>query len=529
MQSLTPEALKAMLLSDRELALIDVREQGAYSEAHLLFASCIPVSRLELLAGDLIPRRDTLIVLVSGNPADGLTERAGQRLQQYGYTNVSVLEGGTSGWQAAGFEVFSGINVPSKAFGEFVEANFDTPRLPASEVKAMLDAKRDLVVVDSRPFEEYQRMNIPGATDMPGAELAYRIHDLAPDPNTFMVVNCAGRTRSIIGAQSLINAGIPNPVAALKDGTMGWHLAGFELERGATRQADKPGSSGREKALACAASVAARFGVQTVSRARLEGWLAEPDQTTYLLDVRAPAEYAEGHLPGYRSAPGGQLVQATDEYVAVRNARLVLADDIGVRATMTASWLIQMGWAAVYVLEGGIGTEGLVAGAAAPSVLGPLEAAEVTPDALVERLNDVSVIDLGLSRDYDRAHIPGAAWCTRVRLTDALREAPDRRLVVLTSDDGLLARVALPEARAFFADSSGREVHALAGGTDHWIAEGHPTASGLEHTIGPTDDVWFKPYDHRGRQEQFMRDYLSWEVALVEQIERDGTTRFRRL
>jgi rhodanese-related sulfurtransferase len=530
MQSLTPEALKAVLLTDAEVALIDVREQGAHSEAHLLFACCIPLSRLELLAADLIPRRDTLVVLISGTPEDGLTERAAQRLEQFGYTNLAELEGGTSGWQAAGFEVFSGINVPSKAFGEFIEAQFDTPRLPASEVKAMLDAGRDLVIVDSRPFEEYHRMNIPTATDMPGAELAYRIHDLAPDPGTFVVVNCAGRTRSIIGAQSLINAGIPNPVAALKDGTMGWQLAGFELERGSTRQADKPGNAGREKALAAAASVAARFGVETVSISTVDEWLQDADRTTYLLDVRSPAEYAEGHLPGYRSAPGGQLVQATDEYVAARNARLVLADDIGVRATMTASWLIQMGWPEVYVLEDGIGREGLETGSPLPTVLGPLDEAELVPNALAGRLDEAHIIDLGLSREYDRAHIAGAAWCTRVRLEMALAEAPDEGLIVLTSSDGLLARVALPEARAFFqAAGEDREVHALAGGTDRWAAEGHPTASGLEQIIGPTDDVWFKPYDHRGNQEQFMRDYLTWEVALVEQIERDGTTRFIRL
>lgn len=532
LQPVSPQALKDLLLGDEELALIDVREQGAYSEAHLLFAACIPLSRLELLIGDLVPRPDTLLVLVSGTDSDGLVERAAARLAELGYGNLARLTGGTTGWQAAGFEVFSGINVPSKAFGEFIEHRFDTPRVSAAEVKAMLDAGRDMVIVDSRPFEEYQRMNIPGATDMPGAELAYRIHDLAPDPDTFVVVNCAGRTRSIIGAQSLINAGIANPVAALKDGTMGWHLAGYELERGAAREAAAPGSRGREQALQAAAAVAERFGVQTVSRKQVDAWLAEPARSTYLLDVRTPAEFAAGHLPGYRSAPGGQLVQATDEYVAVRNARLVLADDIGVRATMTASWLIQMGWTAVYVLEGGIGSADLITGASTPRLPGELAAASMTPQALANRLPDTTVIDLGLSRDYDRAHIPGACWCVRARLNEALaglREAlHSDGLLVLTSGDGLLARLALPEARAWAAaELPALEVHALSGGTDAWITEGRPISTGLEHISGPTDDVWFKPYDHRGNQEQFMRDYLTWEVALVEQIEKDGTTRFR--
>jgi rhodanese-related sulfurtransferase len=531
MKSVSPDQLKTLLTGGGELALIDVREQGAYSESHLLFAVCIPLSRLELLVGDLVPRRDTPIVIVSGSPTDGLDERAAVRLAALGYTDVALLEGGTEGWAAAGFELFSGVNVPSKAFGEFVEHTYETPRLAADEVKAMLDAGRDMVIVDSRPFEEYHRMNIPTATDMPGAELAYRIHDLAPDPETFVVVNCAGRTRSIIGTQSLINAGIPNPVAALKDGTMGWHLAGFDLERGSTRTAAAPSDSGLEKAQAAAERVAARFEVPVAAPETVTGWVAEADRTTYLLDVRSPEEFTAGHLPGYRNAPGGQLVQATDEYVAVRNARLVLADDVGVRATMTASWLIQMGWPEVYVLEGGVGKDGLEIGERPATVLGDFAEATLTTEALAAFLDkapngtpeELVVIDLGPSTDHERQHLPGAWWCVRGRLTEALAEVPATARVVLTSPDGLLARVALSEARSM----TDCEVDALAGGIEKWLAEGLPTESGFERTIGARDDVWYKPYEHRGAQEKFMRDYLTWEVALVEQIERDGTTRFR--
>ncbi len=525
MDTVSPHDLRELIVSDAELALVDVREQGAYARAHLLFAVCVPLSRLELLIGDLVPRDHTRVVVVDGGDGDELAARGQRRLSELGYTNAAVLDGGVAAWQAAGFEVFSGVNVPSKAFGEFVEHTCGTPRLTAGDVKAMLDGGHDMVIVDSRPFEEYHRMNIPTATDMPGAELAWRIHDLAPDPDTFVVVNCAGRTRSIIGAQSLINAGIPNPVAALKDGTMGWHLAGFELERGSTREAAPPSTAGRRQALAAASRVAARSGVETVSPETVAAWLGDSDRTTYLLDVRSPAEYAAGHLPGFRHAPGGQLVQATDEYVAVRNATLVLADDDGVRATMTASWLMQMGWPRVYVLAGGIGGRELQSGTREPTVLGRIGAATVTTAALAAALADddgqVTVIDLGSSVSYERCHIPGALWCVRARLARALNGLTGR--VVLTSADDLLARVALPEARAL----TRADVQALAGGTDRWLAEGRATESGLERIVGETDDVWYKPYEHRGAQERFMRDYLTWEVALLEQIERDGTTRFR--
>lgn len=517
MPTITPQDLKATILGEYEYALIDVREQGTFSESHLLFAVCVPLSHLELMVDNLIPRPETRVIVVDESGEDGgFGNRACSRLVELGYSDVALLEGGVGGWQAAGFELFSGVNVPSKAFGEFVEHTYDTPRLAPEEVKAMLDEGRDMVIVDSRPFTEYNRMNIPTGIDMPGAELVYRIHELAPNPGTFVVVNCAGRTRSIIGSQSLINAGIPNPVAALRDGTMGWHLAGFEVEKGSVREAPMPGPDGARKALAAAARVAERFGVETVSPETVTQWQGESNRTTYLLDVRSPAEFEAGHLAGYRHAPGGQLVQATDEYVAVKNSRIVLADDIGVRATMTASWLVQMGWPEVYVLEGGVGD--------APDIEVPqparLQESLISTAALASR-EEAVVVDVGPSSAYEQAHIEGAFWCARSRLPGLLGELPAGPFVI-TSSDGQLAQLAAADLRA-----AGREAVVLDGGTEKWIAEGRRVEGALERAIGATDDVWYKPYEHRGAQEKFMRDYLTWEVALVEQLERDGTTRFR--
>lgn len=527
MNKISTLELRHLLLGEQEFALIDVREQGAFSKSHLLFAVCVPLSRMELLIGDLVPSKNTTLIIVDDTTSDDLGGRALRLLGELGYSNVLLLDGGITAWQTAGLELFSGVNVPSKAFGEFIEYTYETPRLAAAEVREMLDTGKNMVIVDSRPYEEYHRMNIPTATDMPGAELALRIHDIAPDPETFVVVNCAGRTRSIIGAQSLINAGIPNPVAALKDGTMGWHLAGFELEHGSTRQAAKPSTAGMKKALATAAKVAERFGVQTVTQDVIEQWQQDPKRTTYLLDVRSPVDYANGHVTGYRNAPGGQLIQATDEYVAVKNARLVLVDDDGVRANMTASWLIQMGWENVYVRKHGVGSGALQSGKHKPTVLGEIEPATVTTDALAillgEAPNAVSVIDLGSSINYEQHHIPGALWCVRARLDQAIAEVATTARIVLTSSDGLLARLALKDARMLTT----LDLQALDGGTNRWLCEDRDSQSGLEHTVGETDDVWYKPYEHRGAQEKFMRDYLTWEVALVEQIERDGTTRFR--
>jgi rhodanese-related sulfurtransferase len=531
MKRIAAQALQQRLAGTGEIALLDVREQGVHYKGHPFFASSAPLSRLELMIGALVPRRTAPLVLF--DDGDGAAEIAAARLAAWGYADVALLEGGLPAWRAAGFEVFSGINVPSKAFGEFVEHRYETPRIPAAELKALKDNGTKLVILDSRPFEEYRRMNIPGGVDTPGAELAFRVHDQAPDPATLVVVNCAGRTRSIIGAQSLINAGIPNKVVALKDGTMGWELAGFQCEHGATRRAPAPSSDGLRKARAAAERVAKRFRVKFAARADVQAWLRDPARTTYLLDVRSPEEYAAGHIAGARHAPGGQLVQGTDEYVAVRNARIVLSDPERVRAIMTASWLVQLGWREVFVLtpEGYDGFSGWpVARGTAPGAIagGVTPWRAMSPAQWFERMrgqSDCAAIDLGSSLRHRDKHVPHAWWAVRARLAEAKRFVFNPKALLLTSEDGLLARLAAPEAAALWPNT---EVFVLAGGNAAWFAAGLPVEKGLERATTATDDVWYKPYDHPGDVlKQHMQDYLDWEVALVEQIKRDPTIKFK--
>jgi len=529
-KTVTPKQVKKMFCDKGELALLDVREQGAFAEEHQLLACCIPFSHMEFKLGDLVPRRATRIVVVDGGPPDNLrlAEKAAERLAGFGYSHVSIMEGGINAWRTSGFELFSGVNVLSKAFGEFVEVTYHTPRISAEELKTKLDSGKKPVILDSRPKGEYHRMNIPGGIDSPGAELVYRIHDLASNQETLVVVNCAGRTRSIIGAQSLINADIPNPVAALKDGTMGWQLAGFELEHGQERYAPSPSPEGLEKARACAARVANRFGVKRVEPATLEAWKREADsRTLYLLDVRLKEEFEAGHLKGARNAPGGQLVQATDEYVAVRNSRLVLVDDTEVRAIMTASWLIQMGWTDVYVLAEGIDDAPLVQGQHTPAVLGLEKVDWVTPLQLRTALDSgeaIAVLDLATSVQHQRGHIPGAWWGTRSGMARDLPRLPDVDRLVLTSPDSVLARLAVKDVKSI---QPSLEVLVLEGGTRAWTEADQPAAEGMERVICEADDVWYKPYEHVAATQEAMRGYLEWEVALVDQIERDGDAGFR--
>jgi rhodanese-related sulfurtransferase len=214
----------------------------------------------------------------------------------------------------------------------------------ARDLQAMLRDGQDVVVVDARRFEEYQTMSIPTATSVPGAELILRVGALAPDPATTVVVNCAGRTRSIIGTQSLINAGQANRIMALRNGTIGWTLAGLTLDHGQARRAPEVPAAAARRAQAAAWAVASQAGVRQIGSGELLALADGGRRTVYRFDVRTPEEYAAGHPAGFRPAPGGQLVQETDWFAPVRGALVVLADDHGGRAAITGSWLAQMGW-----------------------------------------------------------------------------------------------------------------------------------------------------------------------------------------
>ncbi len=332
--------------------------------------------------------------------------------------------------------------MPSKAFGELVDAKRHTPSLDAEEVKALLDSQANVVVLDARRFDEYQTMNIPGSVSVPGAELVLRARELAPDPATRIIVNCAGRTRSIIGTQSLVNAGVPNPVAALRNGTIGWSLAGYALEHGSTRRfAPAVDDARRVMAAASARAAADRARVGRTTRDEARRWADEGVRTIYRFDVRTPEEYEAGHVPGFRDAPGGQLVQETDVFAPVRGARVILADNDGVRANMTASWLAQMNIDA-YVVDGLMPRDFTERGpapagrdAVAPPAVDDIPVAEL---ASLLREPGVVVLDLASSTNYVTQHIPGAWWVVRAHLGTALRDMPDALRYVVTGGNSAL-------------------------------------------------------------------------------------------
>ncbi len=522
------QQVREQLLAGQEIALLDVREEDPHAQAHPLFAANLPLGRIELDAYTKLPRRDVPVVLIDGG--EGLDQVAFERLRTLGYTDVSLFDGGVEGWRAAGGELFRDVNVPSKAFGELVEEQAHTPSLGAEQLQALIDAKANIVILDARRYDEYHTMSIPGSISVPGAELALRARAIAPDPATTIVVNCAGRTRSIIGTQSLRNAGVPNPVAALRNGTIGWTLAGQQLQHGQTRvYPDNAEHGQRELAQTRARALAERAGVRRIDAAGLAALQADPARTTYYLDVRSPAEFALGSLAGFRSAPGGQLVQETEQFGPVRGARFVLADDDGVRANLTASWLRQMN-IEVHVVDG-LSSLDFKAQQAWSAPLPPLPVVdEVSPAQLAQWLAEdpvhTVVLDFTSGVNYNKRHVAGAWFALRSDLRAALAKLPgDTRRYVLTCGSSLLARFASADLR----EITGAPVFVLAGGTAAWAEQGLPLETGPTRLASPLIDRYRRPYEGTDNQHEQMQAYLDWEFGLVAQLARDGTHGFKVL
>jgi rhodanese-related sulfurtransferase len=340
------------MASDSLYAVLEIRERGEFNARQIANATSLPRSQIEFRIAELVPNRKISIVVYDD---DGKrAELAANTLAELGYLNVAVLEGGLPSWQQARLPTASGVNVPSKAFGERVHHERGIAEISPEELKSLQDKAADLMILDMRTPEEFGRFCIPGAINVPGGDVVLWADELKQKPETNIIVNCAGRTRSIIGTAGLRRLGLNN-VRALKNGTMGWVLAGFELESKPARQTAVASETSKEQAAPLALRLAEEEGVRWITAHELRSTTKSSDDgVTYIIDVRSENEYLSGHLRGSLNIPGGQAVQRVDDFVAVRNAKIIFVSNTSARAVMAAYWYRQMGFRAVAVLQGGL-------------------------------------------------------------------------------------------------------------------------------------------------------------------------------
>jgi rhodanese-related sulfurtransferase len=530
-QNISTADLKSMLDTQATCALIDVREPGEYNAAHIPGSSLVPRRQLEFRMHRLVPYTGTPVIVCDDDMQRA--PLAAATLEAMGYTQVMVLQGGINRWTSDDYPNEWGVNVPSKDFGERMQVEHDIPELHPEELQERVRAGEKIVILDSRTPEEHRRTTIPGARSAPGGELALRLSALVPDPDTTVVVHCAGRTRSIIGARVLQRMGY-SKVYDLRNGTMGWSMAGLELEQDSDRlELPDPTAEGLANAEAFAARLAEEDGVRYLSIDALKTLIARSDQeNVYLIDVRTEEEYAQGHIPGFQWSPGGQVVQRSDDVVGVKNGHVVFACDDRVRATVTASWYRQMGFPNVYAVEGGTkawaasgspleqSAASEAAGGYDEGLLGgPYGYADaraqvevLTPDALQTRRESSPapiVIFVDTSRDFSHGHIPGSRWVSRSWLELQIGNiAPDRAApVVVTCADGLNSVL----AGATLKSLGYQQVAVLDGGMRAWTQAGLSVERGLSGVMSPPSDVLVMGTDRNWADAMH---YLRWEEEL---------------
>lgn len=512
---LSASGLRAALTSGDEVALVDVREQKPYGDGHILVAVHACLSRLELDLPRLVPGRGARVVICDGG--EGLAERAAEVATGLGYNDVVVLDGGTACWVAAGGRLFTGTNAPGAAFAETMDLVCPAPKITAAELDRRRRAGETIVVLDSRPWEDYLRRHIPGGIDCPGGELVYRVRDLAPDPATPVVVNCAARTRSFFGARSLIEAGAPNPVFSLLEGTYGWGRAGLETASGPGPYLAEVGEAGRAWSFAAADAFARRNGVREIDAATLTAWRGEAARRClYLLDVRTPEEYAAGHVAGAVHAPGGQLVECAEDWIGAMAGRVVVLDDDGVRARMAAGWLRLLRHPNVFVLAPGVDVPRDETAVPASDVALP-EVPQISPEQAA------SVLDLSAGSVFLRGHAEGAVWGLRSRLEGYLSHLPTSPLGVMDDAGNSLARLAVADLHRL-----GRlDAAVLSGGLAAWQAAGRPVATGAAGMLDAMDDAYYLPADMVDDPMAESAAYIAWQLALPDEVEADGLLDYR--
>lgn len=509
MKHISAQAVKPLLTDGNEIAFLDVREHGQYGEGHPFFSVSLPYSQMEILAPRLMPCLSVRCVVM--DDGDGVASRAASALERMGYSDISILEGGAPAWEATGYTLFKGVNLPSKTFGELVEHEFDTAAVSAEELNDLQETSADILVLDGRSGAEFLKMSLPGALSCPNAELGYRLPMYNLSPTTPVIVNCAGRTRSIIGAQTLNMLGVPNPVYALRNGTQGWRLAGFDLVHGSDPlPLPQPDETTLEEGAELADKMRRDYSLRIISHDEAQAWLSDDRKSTCFFDVRSREEYETGHPAGARWAPGGQLVQATDEQLAVRNARIILCCDNGLRSATTAIWLAGMGHQ-VWILESDAPRE--QTGACNAIALPAVDTMDLKE---MKRYVDsgASILDASKGLDYRSGHIEGATWVTRARLDQSA--IADAQTFVLTGRCPIRLACLATE----FETLTGQAPRIAQGCPETWRAAGFNIVQTPAIPSDPDciDHLFFVHDRHDGNLDAARR-YLEWETGLIDQLD----------
>ncbi|WP_373086624.1 rhodanese-like domain-containing protein [Sneathiella sp.] len=513
----------------RQWALFDVREPGESQNGHIPSATFLPRRMLEYRLPELLSTKATPVILYdSGQADDSRAKLAAQSMDDFGYTDVTGLDRGAAAWQSAGHELATGWNVPGKDFGERQLAVSNVPYLSPDELADRLAQGEKIGIFDVRTPGEYRESSIPGSISAPSFEWASHIKDIADTYDT-IIIHCAGRTRSIIGAATACALGIDN-IHSLENGTMGWILADRELAKGQDGILGTPSDKSRRYAQQRSRQLADESGAAYIAADTLRNWSNDRSHTpVYIFDTRDMDAYTAGHIPGAISLPGGQACQRADDFAAVPGSRIVFVDDDDARAALSAYWYCRMGFPNVSVLDQGMPgwlqmQYPIETGRGRSALLG-LESAERATQAydavafakVLDLEKPPLVIDVGTSEQFAACHIRGAIWIPRGSLEDKINDyANTSTPLVLTARDPNQSTFA---AASLVAKGFTDVRRLLVPGKD-WH-QSLSTETGLPEGMASTQDTLAIPYlQNKAR----MREYLEWEEKLGQKHKSESST-----
>ena len=516
---ITPETVRSWISDKEEVAFIDVREIGQHTNGHPFFSISIPYSLFEFNIKILVPNKQTRVILIDNN--NGISDLVYNIAHQMGYSNISIIEGGVEEWVSAGYKLFDGINVPSKSFGELIEKYFHTPSITAKELAQKQKNNENYIVIDGRPFLEYNKMSIPKSICCPNAELFYRVSSYIKDINTEIIINCAGRTRSIIGAQTLIDFGIKNKVKALENGTQGWFLSELSLEHNKNKYLEVlPNDLEIQQLQNKVLKLTNDLNIDLINLKKAQELIIDKKKSTFIFDVTTSKTIST--KPGtIMNVPGGQLIQATDKYIGVWKATVILVDDGDlIRAGTTSFWLKKMGYE-VYILK-----EGLLK---AQTLKFTKEIDHKLIDLDFINLEDLVKIkkqilyDIRSSKDFCKMRIKNSIWLNRAHLY---------REKIKTDDPIIIITDNLEKASLIVKDLKQKDKGAIIK-VYKWNQNeitSYPSVIDVTiETLSEQNNIDFNFHTHMRHDgnKEHAKQYLEWEINLVSKMDKQELSFFK--
>ena len=516
---ITPETVRSWISDKEEVAFIDVREIGQHTNGHPFFSISIPYSLFEFNIKILVPNKQTRVILIDNN--NGISDLVYNIAHQMGYSNISIIEGGVEEWVSAGYKLFDGINVPSKSFGELIEKYFHTPSITAKELAQKQKNNENYIVIDGRPFLEYNKMSIPKSICCPNAELFYRVSSHIKDMNTEIIINCAGRTRSIIGAQTLINFGIKNKVKALENGTQGWFLSELSLEHNKNKYLEVlPNDIETQQLQKKVLKLINDLNIDLIDLKKAQQLIIDKKKSTFIFDVTTSKTI--NITPGtIMNVPGGQLIQATDKYIGVWKATVILVDDGDlIRAGTTSFWLKKMGYE-VYILK-----EGLLK---AQTLKFTKEIDHKLIDLDFINLEDLVKIkkqilyDIRSSKDFCKMRIKNSIWLNRAHLY---------REKIKTDDPIIIITDNLEKASLIVKDLKQKDKGAIIK-VYKWNQNeiiSYPSVIDVTiETLSEQNNIDYNFHTHMRHDgnKEHAKQYLEWEINLVSKMDKQELSFFK--